>query len=1136
MFRTGRTLIALLGTATVVGVLAGTASASEGDPGPFTATPLSPTSTETGLKSASGVLAKSDPALLRRTDATVIPVMVKLDYDAAASYQGGLPGLPATSPEVTGRTLTASDPAVAKYLTHAAKKSASAAAGIRAAVPEAKVTGTYTTVYGGLSVSLPANEARALLSVPGVAAVQADTLNTPMSAGSYVSAAPAATTTLPGDTAQFVGATKVWPSLGGQKLAGQGVVLGVLDTGIWPEHPMLADGGYLPRPGPAGKTWACQFGDGSDPALGDPFSCNNKLIGAYAFTDTNLSVNGTVAGEFCDTALTSTEHPFGTCSARDADGHGTHTSTTAAGDPVASTPLLGADRGPISGIAPGASVIMYRVCLTNGCYSSDSVRAVNQAITDGVNAINFSIGGGANAYTDPVELAFLDAYAAGVSVSASAGNSGPGAATADHGGPWVTTVGASTADRAFQSTLTLTSSDGATYSKDGATITDGVTDTPVVLAADVPGYTGGALCLQPFAAGSVAGKVVICQRGTNGRVEKGYNAEQGGAAGMILYNPTPSDTETDNHFLPAIHLEGPNAELLAFLAAHPGVTATWARGEVVAAQGDVMAGFSSRGPVGTDFLKPDITAPGVQVLAGASPEHIDLASGPQGELYQAIAGTSMASPHSAGISLLVKAAHPSWTPGQIKSALMTSSVQDVVNADGSPAGPFDRGAGSVRADRAAASAVTLDVTAADYYASAADPLNRVDLNLPSIDADPLPGALTTTRVLRNVSGRTQVFRAAAAADPGLTVTVSPRTVSLPKNGRAKLTITIDGTGLSDGSRAFAQITLEPKARGTDVVLPVAVHRTPSKIALDQSCSGNPVLPREVSTCTVTAQNLANVETDASISVSVPSTLKVGVVSAPAHKTKSGAAWSGTLSPSLPPGVTSVEPGSGPAGGYLPLSAFGIAPVAGVGDETMTNFNVPAFSFGGETYSTVGVDSNGYVVVGGGTSTDNECCTIPPFPNPSRPNNVIAPFWTDLDPGSGGAVRIGVLTDNVDSWLVVDYDSVVDFGSTVANSFEVWIQLGATEGQWISYGTLGGPNGQALAAGVENRDGTSGVNVTPASDTELVVTMGRPTPGGSVTFRYQVSGKKVGDYHLVASASADVVKGTTTVDTVLTIAR
>ena len=142
-------------------------------------------------------------------------------------------------------------------------------------------------------------------------------------------------------------------------------------------------------------------------------------------------------------------------SARDSNGHGTHTATTSAGGPVAHANPLGIDRGPIHGIAPAAHVSVYKICGVQGCFPSDSAQAVGRAILDGVRVINFSISGGSSPYSDPVELAFLDAYAAGVLVSASAGNSGPGAATADHLSPWVTTVAASTQSRTFQSTLSL---------------------------------------------------------------------------------------------------------------------------------------------------------------------------------------------------------------------------------------------------------------------------------------------------------------------------------------------------------------------------------------------------------------------------------------------------------------------------------------------------------------------------------------------------------------------------------------------------------------------------------------------------------------------------------------------------------
>jgi subtilisin family serine protease len=297
---------------------------------------------------------------------------------------------------------------------------------------------------------------------------------------------------------------------------------------------------------------------------------------------------------------------------------------------------------------------MYCVCLEAGCFSSDSVSAVQQAITDGVNVINFSISGGAQPYTDPVELAFLDAFNAGISVNASAGNSGPGSATSDHGGPWTTTVAASTGPREFGSVLHLTADGGATFDKPGVTLTNGISSpTPVVLAQSIPGED--ALCQTQLPAGAALGKVVACQRGVNARVDKGFNVFSGGAAGMILYNPVKQDVETDNHWLPAIHLDGPNTALTTFISTHTNVMATWAQGTAQPGVADMMAAFSSRGPLG-DWIKPDVTAPGVQVLAGMTPQPTGTVNGPAGNPYQAIAGTSMSSPHSAGVSALVKAA------------------------------------------------------------------------------------------------------------------------------------------------------------------------------------------------------------------------------------------------------------------------------------------------------------------------------------------------------------------------------------------------------------------------------------------------------------------------------------------------
>jgi hypothetical protein len=337
-----------------------------------------------------------------------------------------------------------------------------------------QVVHRYTKVFNGVSMVLPSDNVGDVASAQGVKAVYLDEL-----VQLDTDASPA-----------FIGAPAAWAQLGGQESAGEGVIVGILDSGIWPEHPSVAD------PDPSGKPYApppvvpgangfaggaprntCDFGDTAWNANDAPFACNNKLIGAYDFIDTYKAFVGLLPTEFD--------------SARDDNGHGTHTLTTSAGNAGVAASMYGVDRGVVSGIAPRAHVIAYRVCGDAGCYNSDSIAAVEQAILDGVNVINFSISGGNNPFGDAVELAFLDAYDNGVFVAASAGNSGPTAETVAHRGPWVTTVAASTSDRHFLSTLTLTADNGDTLNLTGATVTPGVsTPLPVVDQHRRPALSG----------------------------------------------------------------------------------------------------------------------------------------------------------------------------------------------------------------------------------------------------------------------------------------------------------------------------------------------------------------------------------------------------------------------------------------------------------------------------------------------------------------------------------------------------------------------------------------------------------------------------------------------------------------------
>ncbi|HVN60871.1 MAG TPA: hypothetical protein VMT59_06390, partial [Gaiellaceae bacterium] len=264
----------------------------------------------------------------------------------------------------------------------------------------------------------------------------------------------------------------------------------------------------------------------------------------------------------------------------------------------------------------------------------------------------------------------------------------------------------------------------------------------------------------------------------------------------------------------------------------------------------------------------------------------------------------------------------------------------------------------------------------------------------------------------------------------------------------------------------------------------------------------------------------------------------------------GVQFTGPLSPAVPPTVNTISniTGSGPAGGYLPLSLFGVGAISGVGDDTISNFTVPTYYFGGEAYSSIGIVSNGYVVIGGGTAADVNYFPQT-FPNAARPNNVIAPFWTDLNPSAvgGGAIRIGTLTDGSNTWLVVDFDAVKNFSNATTHTGEIWLRLASgaagtgpsSEQLTISYGAANaaaGDPGSAINWGAENRTGTSGINLAsaPANGSEYRVNMGPPTPGGSVVLTFDVFSKIAATYHSVASMTSDTTPGTTQVSQAITV--
>ncbi len=933
-----------------------------------------------------------------------------------------------------------------------------------------------------------------------------------------------------GSSPDFIGAPTAWNALGGQSDAGEGTLFASLDSGIWPEHPSFSD------PDPNGNAYPdydgaalpCDFGNAAWNANDVPFSCNNKLVGAYAFLDTYKALSGLTTNEFD--------------SARDDNGHGTHTASTAAGNGNTPATIAGSDLGFVSGIAPRAQVIAYKVCGATGCYSSDSVAAIEQAILDGVDVINYSISGGTHPYNDIVSLAFLRAYENGIFVAKSAGNSGPGPNTVVGRSPWVTTVAASTQARSFAGTLALTAANGDELTLDGVSLTGPHTG-EVVLAADFDGIPADdpadGQCLSEFVPDTwTNSEIVVCARGSIARVAKGHNVLQGGAGGFVLYNPTPNTLVPDNHFLPAIHLQDTEgAALIDFLAAadHAPVMAEIVGGIRVLSQGDVMASFSSRGGAEQTLgvSKPDITAPGVQILAGNTPMASSVAGGAPGELFQVIQGTSMSAPHVAGSALLLKALHPDWTPGQIKSALMTSAYTDgLVKEDGLTAvDNFDAGSGRIDLTGAIDPGLTISATADEFRMYENSLWNS---NYPSIYVPVMPGQMTLYRTVQSELADSSWWRISVDAPEDVLIKVRP-VIGLRGYQSERLPIMIDARRVPQGEVRHATLIFNHNNGEHIVRIPITIVRQSPDVAMETSCTPSSFPQRESTECSITITNNSFDDANVALANEMPRRLRIvpGSVAGADEQDERLLSLDMSLF-GADPVIVGVEDGTGTTPGYLPLALFGVAPVMGVGDESIVNFaTLPPILFGGETYNSIGMVSNGYLIMGGGSEADVSFVNQM-FPDPAPPNNVLAPFWTDLNPAAGGNLYASILTDSGsgNSWVVMEWANVPNFGDGELNSFQVWIGINGEQDISFVYGDVSDGDGGLLTVGAENAFGNSGANwvvngegtAVTAGD-EVAVTALPGAPGESHTITYSVTGWNVGGWTNCIELTSDLFEGT-----------
>jgi subtilisin family serine protease len=632
-------------------------------------------------------------------------------------------------------------------------------------------------------------------------------------------------------------------------LDGDGVIIGVIDSGVAPEHPALQDTRQADRPSLCrsswGETsllgkWLCRRYDKREDVLefeavedwlgecetGDQFevsACNNKLIGARWF------VNGAADTGAID------ENEFR--SPRDADGHGTHTATTAAGNRVSAS-IFGTLIGDVEGMAPKARIAVYKACWLRplesraSCNTSDLANAIDAAVADGVDIINYSVGSSMREVIAPDDIALMAAAKAGVITVVAAGNEGPNLATigSPAGGPWVITAAASsrTGDSSVEAMQinSPASIAGKYASKEAAfspPLSDRdpieaelvlVDDDDVSLPSGADGITSDG-CQTLVNGDEISGKIALLQRSGCLFTDMVKNAEDAGAIAALIYNiagaPIVMQGANGVVDIPALMIGQADGNLiLAELDANNTVSVVLEKSFLLTTPdtGNQMASFSARGPGPIeDVLKPDVTAPGINIIAGFTP---DPANAAPGENFAYLSGTSMAAPHVAGVAALLRQAHPNWSPAAIKSALITTAHQNLqLSGNIASPNPFDYGGGHIVPNDALQPGLVYDVNNDEYDAFACGTASPAvtparctalaadghsffgrDLNQPSISVSRLANQQTVTRRVTNVSEEAESYNVNVVAPPGISVDVSPPAISLAPGESASFDVTL----------------------------------------------------------------------------------------------------------------------------------------------------------------------------------------------------------------------------------------------------------------------------------------------------------------------------------------------------------
>lgn len=785
--------------------------------------------------------------------------IVTMEEEPVISYRGGIPGFAATAVDTDEEIDTTSE-LVTSYAQHLEKKH-------DMLLDSLFDHGTYKKLYSyrhlinGFAVHISPGQAETLRHALGVKSVERDwkvrrlTTHTP----------------------QFLGLpTGVWPTGGGFDRAGEDIVIGFVDSGIYPRHPSFATYNtdpYEPLPKYRGK---CEV----DPDTKKNF-CNGKIIGAQHFAEAAIA-----AGAF--------NPSIDFASPMDGDGHGSHTAAIAAGNNGIPVRVHGHEFGKASGMAPRARIAVYKALYRLfGGFVADVVAAIDQAVHDGVDILSLSVGPNSppattkTTFLNPFDATLLAAVKAGVFVAQAAGNGGPFPKTLVSYSPWITSVAAAIDDRRYKNHLTL--GNGKILAGIGLSPSTRPNQTYTLVAANdvlldssVMKYSPSD-CQRPEVLNKnlVKGNILLCGYsfnfvvGTASIKKVSETAKSLGAIGFVLavenvspgtkFDPVPvgipgiliTDVTKSLDLIDYYNISTPRD----WTGRVKSFNATGSIGDglmpILHKSAPQVALFSARGPNIKDFsfqdadlLKPDILAPGSLIWAAWSPNGTDEPNY-VGEGFAMISGTSMAAPHIAGIAALVKQKHPHWSPAAIKSALMTTSTK--LDRAGRPlqaqqyseteamklvtATPFDYGSGHVNPRAALDPGLIFDAGYEDYLGFLCTtpgidaheiknytntPCNYTmshpsNFNTPSITISHLVKSQTVTRTVTNVAEE-ETYVITARMQPAIAIEANPSAMTLKSGASRKFSVTLTVRSVT-GTYSFGEIFMKG-SRGHKVRIPV----------------------------------------------------------------------------------------------------------------------------------------------------------------------------------------------------------------------------------------------------------------------------------------------------------------------------